>query len=216
MSLTIFYGASGVGKSSVLRAGVVARLRQEPRDVVVVVFNSWQSEDFVSTLKSEVAKQAGPTIKVDEALPLDEFLAETQRALALPLLLIFDEFEEYFLYHPSSPSVDAFEASFARAVNRRSVQVNFFLSLREDGISKLDRFQSRIPGLLNNMLRLNYLDGDSARKAITKPLDQYNSELDANHAPIEIEEELVDAVLNDLVSIKTASAQAGPVWRSRS
>ncbi len=209
MSLTVFYGASGVGKSSVLRAGVVPRLRQEPPDGVVVVFNSWQSEDFLSALKSEVAKQAGATIKVDPALPLDEFLAETQRALALPLFLIFDEFEEYFLYHPPSPSADAFEASFARAVNRRSVQVNFFLSLREDGISKLDRFQSRIPGLLNNMLRLKPLDRDSAREAITKPRDQYNSELGPGQAPLEIEGELVDAVLDDLASVKTPSTQAG-------
>ena len=36
--LTVFYGASGVGKSSVLRAGVLPRLRQR-RDVLPVVFS---------------------------------------------------------------------------------------------------------------------------------------------------------------------------------
>ena len=42
-SLTVFYGASGVGKSSVLLAGVVPELRQTPR-FACVVFRTWQSE----------------------------------------------------------------------------------------------------------------------------------------------------------------------------
>ncbi|MCU1264674.1 MAG: hypothetical protein JWM21_992 [Acidobacteria bacterium] len=207
--LTVFYGASGVGKSSVLLAGVVPLLKQEPRDVVVVVFNSWQGEDFLAALKSEVAKQAGTTAPVAEALPLDDFLAETQRALGLPLFLILDQFEEYFLYHPSSPAADAFESSLARAVNRRSVQVNIFLSLREDGLSKLDRFQGRLPALLNNLLRLGHLDRDSAREAIVKPLEQYNSESGAGQLPFTIEDALVNAVLDDLSSVTTASDQVG-------
>ena len=39
--LTLLYGASGVGKSSVLRAGVAHQLRQRD-DLLVVVFNAWQ------------------------------------------------------------------------------------------------------------------------------------------------------------------------------
>jgi ABC-type phosphate transport system ATPase subunit len=41
--LTLLYGASGVGKSSVLRAGVINHLR--PRDdLLVVEFHAWQSD----------------------------------------------------------------------------------------------------------------------------------------------------------------------------
>jgi WD40 repeat protein len=207
-SVTVFYGASGVGKSSVLLAGVVPRLREEPRTSVVVVFNNWQAEDFRETLKAKIAHEAGVGT-VDVALPLDEFLAQTQRAAALPMLIIFDQFEEYFLYHPPSPNADAFEAAFARAVNRRDVRVNFLLSLREDGLSKLDRFQGRIPTLLNNLLRLEHLDRKAAEEAITKPLDEYNAEVSSGQPPVTIEPALVTAVLDDLATAKVMPELAG-------
>ena len=41
--LTVLYGPSGVGKSSVLRAGVAHRLRRE-RDVVVEVLETWSGD----------------------------------------------------------------------------------------------------------------------------------------------------------------------------
>lgn len=50
--LTIFYGPSGVGKSSVLRAGVVHALQQQAQtnfaadgraELIPVYFNRWQS-----------------------------------------------------------------------------------------------------------------------------------------------------------------------------
>lgn len=206
-SVTVFYGASGVGKSSVLLAGAVPRLKQEPRDAVVVVFNSWQGEDFLGALKNEVAKQADLSDSIDTALPLDEYLAQTQRALGLPLFLIFDQFEEYFLYHPPSPAAEAFESSFARAVNRRGIQVNFFLSLREDGLSKLDRFKSRIPALMNNMLRLEHLDREAAKLAITQPLEEYNRL--NGQTPMTIEPGLVRAILNDLQGAHAGAEQLG-------
>lgn len=208
-SVTVFYGASGVGKSSVLLAGAVPRLRREPREAVVVVFNAWQSEDFLGALKNELAKQANLPTPIDTALPLDESLVQTQRALDLPLLVILDQFEEYFLYHPPSPSAEVFESAFARVVNRRGSQVNFFLSLREDGLSKLDRFKSRIPTLMNNMLRLEHLDRAAAKLAITQPLEEYNRLGLSGQPPMTIEPNLVSAILNDLQGASAGAEQLG-------
>src|SRR5512139_2922996 len=54
-AMTILYGASGVGKSSVLMAGVVPMLRTKPR-TAVVVFRDLQRPDFLSALKRECLK----------------------------------------------------------------------------------------------------------------------------------------------------------------
>src|SRR5215210_2765993 len=75
--LTILYGASGVGKSSVLLAGAVPELR-ETRRIAIVVFRNWQDEGFVSALKTEilhaVTRGANKEVALDGELPLDEFL----------------------------------------------------------------------------------------------------------------------------------------------
>jgi WD40 repeat protein len=228
--LTVLYGASGVGKSSVLMAGVVPQLKKASRlaagnaasvapddggddpdadDIeqtppVVVVFRRWQDEDFLAELRDEVrlalSTQARVELEENSGDALDEFLGQAARRLGAPIFFILDQFEEYFLYHPAQPPEDdaGFEAQFVRAVNRRDVNVNFLLSIREDGISKLDRFQGRIPTLLNNMLRLEHLTRVSAGEAIRLPLEEHNRHLPEDQTPYTIEPELVAALLDDL------------------
>ena len=199
--LTILYGASGVGKSSVLLAGVVPEMRATPR-TAVVVFRNWQDENFAVSLKrtvlQEVARATGRDVTIDLALPLDEFLGQCTRGLRENVFFIFDQFEEYFLYTPASAAETGFDAQFARAVNRRDVRANFLLSMREDGLSRLDRFQGRIANLLGNMLRLDHLDRRSAADAIRKPLDVYNQRLAPGGAPVSIEDGLVEVLLDQV------------------
>ena len=210
--LTVFYGASGVGKSSVLLAGAVPLLQQE-RNVSVVVFRNWQDPNFLSQLKQctleAVSAVAGKQIGVDLSLSLDEFLSSLQRTARGLLFFIFDQFEEYFLYHPDSADAELFEGELAQAINRRDLNVNFLVSMREDGLSKLDRFQSRIPTLMSNMLRLEHLDSTGARAAIVQPLEVYNQQLHDGQTRVTIEEPLVKAILNDLRGVKVTSEQSG-------
>lgn len=208
--LTVFYGASGVGKSSVLLAGAVPLLKQE-RNVSIVVFRNWQDPNFLSQLKQctleAVSSVAGRQIEADFSLSLDEFLSSLQRTARGLLFFIFDQFEEYFLYNPIAANAESFESEFALAVNRRDVNVNFLVSMREDGLSKLDRFQSRIPTLMSNMLRLEHLDRAGARDAIVGPLEVYNRQLPDGQTQVSIEDPLVKAILNDLRGVKVTSEQ---------
>lgn len=198
--LTILYGASGVGKSSVLLAGVVPQLKQVPR-IATVVFRDWQDASFLTALKAcvlrEVSRSAGKEISADASLPFDEFLAGFAKTFRGTIFFIFDQFEEYFLYHSEKTSGEEFDKQFARAVNRKEITANFLISMREDGLSKLDRFQGRIPNLLSNTLRLDHLDRASAIRAIRNPLDEYNRAL-SDERKVTIEDELVEALIKDL------------------
>ena len=173
--LTILYGASGVGKSSVLMAGVVPQLRRERPRTPIVVFRNWVRPGIpVERSAAPASRPCGPTPvdqpKPAESLPFDEILRACGEAAHETVLVLLDQFEEYFLYHPKSSDPKSFEAQFARAVNREDVDVGFLIALREDGLSKLDRFQERIPNLLSNRLRLNHLDAAGAAAAIRNPL----------------------------------------------
>jgi len=204
-TLTVFYGASGVGKSSVLMAGVVPELRQTPR-FACVVFRTWQSEKVLPALKAviltAVQVAAKTEIEVDIALPLDDFLLQCTQSLRGHVVLIFDQFEEYFLYHAASAVSEGFDAEFARSVNRSEIDASFLLSMREDGLSKLDRFQGRIPKLLNNLLRLDPLDRDAAIRAIREPLAACNQRLPPGALLSSIDDDLVEALLDQ---VKTGS-----------
>ena len=209
--LTILYGASGVGKTSVLLAGVVPQLRQTPR-LAVVVFRAWQDENFLTALKAQTLdiaqKSLDKAIAVDPNLPFDDFVNACATALRGNLFFILDQFEEYFLYHASTADDTGFDAEFARAVNRREVAANFLLAMREDSLSRLDRFKGRIPNLLGNLLRLEHLDHEAAVSAIRNPLAEYNRQT-APQAPVSIEDELVETVITQVQTGSVALGRSG-------
>ncbi len=192
--LSVLCGVSGVGKSSVLLAGVVPRLKKNP-GLAVTVFRYWQGEEFAQQLKQTIAEAVQPkarqAVQFDLSLPLDEFLRQCNEALDGPVFLIFDQWEEYFLYHPTENS---FDAELARAVSRRDVTAHFLFAMREEELGKLDRFRTGLPNVLGNMLRLKYLDPEAAEAAIRQPLNVYNNRVSANRQ-VTIEDELVKSLI---------------------
>lgn len=224
--LTILYGTSGVGKSSVLQAGVVPQLKRRRR-VTVVFFNSWQDESFELALKTEVLRAVCESVKQSretvlrevasaldrketagvESLTFDALLRGCARAFSHSILLIFDQFEEYFLYHAPTIEAEGFDAALARAVNQYETGVNFMLSMREEELSKLDRFRTRIPNLLGNLLRLEHLDYEAAVNAIREPLRVYN-EKNPTQA-MQIEDALVAEIIEQVRPEHFAERTAG-------
>jgi hypothetical protein len=207
--LTLLYGASGVGKSSVLRAGVINHLR--PRDdLLVVEFHAWQS-DPLGDLKTAIAKAAaftdGRGIPPAAAVSLAEYLAAYAVQLDRHLMVILDQFEEYFLYHAQD---DAFADQFPNAVMQADAPVSFLISIREDSLAKLDRFEGRIPLLFDNYLRIEHLDREAARTAIEEPIQQYNRLRAADGQKVSIETKLVEAVLDQ---VKTGQVILGAAGR---
>ena len=170
-SLTTLYGTSGVGKSSVLRAGVVSKLRAQAAesldqgqipDVCVVYFNTWQKqvpeeeggqdpegEKALNRLKATIKDSLSLTLR--ENVPqcfskegtLREVLRSATKSLGGDVMVILDQFEEYFLYYPQSFAPHSFATEFIDVVNDYQLPVSFLLSIRGDSLSTLDRFKRK-------------------------------------------------------------------------
>jgi hypothetical protein len=207
--LTLVYGASGVGKSSVLRAGVVHQLREQEARVdhsagaphlVVVYVNEW-SGDAVARLLDRVGEEVALVLEEPGPLerPLSGGLAETLAAWTgrrhLELLVILDQFEEYFLYHRDEDGPASFATEFPSAVDRADLPVSFLIAIREDGLARLDRFKGRVPNLFENYVRIRHLSASQAEAAILEPLRRLN-QLVPDQEPWTAEPELVRQVLN--------------------
>lgn len=181
--LTVLYGASGVGKSSIVRAGVVRRLRALPEAPVVVVTSGWGG-DPSATLAADLATAAGV-----EPGPFVDVVERAQQAR--PVFLVLDQAEELFVYHADD---DAFERALAEVV-LRPLHANVLVVVRDDALSRLDAFRGLLPGVFGNLLRLDALDRAGAEAAIVGPLGRYG---ELTGETIEIEPALVDRVLAEV------------------
>lgn len=129
---------------------------------------------------------------------LADALAAVSDGLGVGLLVILDQFEEYFLYHgEDGVEGDPFVRQLAAAVNRPVLAASFLVSLRYDALARLDRFKGRIPRLFSNYLRLRPLAGEAAREAIVEPVAVYNQLPEASRGsdPVRLEPQLVAAVV---------------------
>ncbi|MFP5264096.1 MAG: tetratricopeptide repeat protein [Blastocatellia bacterium] len=210
--LTLVFGASGVGKSSVLRAGVAHKLRaiaQENLDekgkpeLAVAVFNNWR-DDPAAGLKACVKEAVREALDEYTPIPISESgsLADAFQSWAElvggDLLIILDQFEDYFFYHGYDRRGDGFAYELARMVNRPDLRVNFLISIRDDAFSKIKLFKEDILNVFDNLMEIEHLDRSSAVAAIEEPVERYNLFYAAGKQRITVEPELVEKVLSQV------------------
>ena len=217
--LTVLSGTSGVGKSSLLQAGVYSSLHSESLNNIkrygipkfaVVVFNDWQGDTLkklIVRIRQEIeAFNNRETYQTSLSRDLCEVSQNCIRSLSKKgregtLFIILDQFEEYFRHHPQpNEGEGSFEVQFPKAVKKLGLGVNFLISIREDMIAKLARFRGAIPKILQNWIRLEPLDKDSACDAILNPIYKgYNYQ--HRKARVSIEPALVERILTEINSV---------------
>ena len=191
--LTVLYGPSGVGKSSLLRAGVAQRLRSlvpagagEDIAAEVVIVDSWRDDPILA-----IATAVGAPTDI----PLVDALTERAITSGGELYLILDQMEEYVLYHgrDGGPLAGALED----VLTRSDLPVHVLLGVRDDSLADLDALKRRLPGLFGNVLRLDHLTRAAARSAIEGPLRAY---AELGGPEVVAEDEFVEAVLDEVAT----------------
>ena len=199
--LTIIYGQSGVGKSSLVNAGLIPALEQRiigTQDVVPLqlrIYTDWARE-LGKLLAQELAEQGFTLPSVpDSAATIVEQLAKNQERNLLTVL-IFDQFEEFFFVCTEPSQRELFFEFLGNCLNI-NVGVKVILSLREDYLHYL---------LVANPLdSMRAIDNDILSKNVLYPVGNFSpadaKELikrltESSQSPLE--DDLVDEIVQEL------------------
>lgn len=190
--LVVLFGRSGVGKSSIINAGLKPRLRKREYFPMVVrvsggsgtPFDALQAgvhascEDGVAEGQIDTLPDVSKTRNLPE---LFEELVLTRDGEHLRPVLILDQFEELFLTVDANDRSD-FIGGFARIVrgagrdmrftggqDGRTADLRTIISIREDCIAHLEELADAIPRVLKARYRLLPLSRDQAEEAIQMP-----------------------------------------------
>jgi hypothetical protein len=195
--LFVLYGASGVGKTSLLQAGVTPRLEHTDPPYTVIFVRAFR--DPHQAIRDEVLKALAPQgVTLPEHQALSAFLAAAAQVCPGWLLIVFDQFEEFFI-NVEQKSRDDFIADLQAINNDQALRIKMLFSLREDWLPHMDEIEDRIPRLAK--LRLKPLTRAQARAAIVGPVERLN----IVYAP-----ELIEALLTDLSERQSEHSEVMP------
>ncbi len=191
----VLFGKSGYGKSSLLNAGVLPRLRQvmTPVEVRLGEYIAGQSFPPVETVQRKAALPL--KLKPEAAFLADlpptlwTHFKQLDSAEKGAYLLVFDQFEEFFSYPPDQQRAfrdqlaellsgelpeDLREA--ARTLDREQrrlltvpMGIRVLFAIRSDRLHELDRLKDRLPAILHKRYELKALSREQAREAIVGP-----------------------------------------------
>ena len=177
-SILVLFGKSGVGKTSLLRAGLLSRF-QAPQDLVVT---QRMLSEPVTCLRSLLSKILGLSVQ-DESLA--SLLVRAEQCVGGSVVLVLDQFEEFFLR--CSPFQRAqFGRELAEVLRLDLRRTHLVLSLREDFLAQMAELEEFVPSILQQRFRVTSLDRAQALEAILKPAQLFH---------LEIEPEVVDELM---------------------
>ena len=179
--LVVLFAKTGTGKTSLINAGVRPLLQKRGYATYFV---------RVAVDPIESARQVlDGAVKGPEGNSLSALL--TAKAKEKPLVIFFDQFEEFFQPDVGRSKRREFISQVAELHRDKSSSVHIVFSMREDFLYGMDQFRKDIPTIFRNdsNLRLLGLNESQARDAITKPAAQRN---------VTITEDLVKQLIHDL------------------
>lgn len=176
--LTVLFGQSGVGKTSLINAGVIPRLEEEGYTSL-----------YLRALREPTAsiRQALLQLEPDVTSPPSN-LQSLISHLPSPMVIFLDQFEEFFV-RLGKATRTAFAGELAACLES-DLDLRFVLSLRDDYLGRLHSLSAQLPDdILLNRFCLENLSVEKARLAITQPAQVFK---------LKYEDELLEALLGDL------------------
>lgn len=202
--LVVLFAKSGIGKTSLLQAGIFHRLRKNDYLPVTIRLNEPEKDPVESVIRNFQAAAQARDIEINEGkhTTLQEFFTVTEfwskADILLKPILVFDQFEEIFTLDYSQEKVQKIikEISGILKDTHNLSRLRIIITIREDFLALLEEISYEIPEIFQNRFRLMPLRPEQARHAIEKP-----ASLDDDHLVsrrFKYKKEALDDILNFL------------------
>jgi len=213
--LIVLFARSGIGKTSLLQAGVMELLRKEGYFPITTRFNIESTPPLQSIFESIDALSNQNClfefIYDKESSTLKDFLNSleiwSQNEKLMSPILVFDQFEDFFIFHENEQK-DSFILDLASTLSSTILSdnnlnhqqmppdVKIVISIREDYLAELDKLSSLIPDIFQKRMRLLPLSKENAKEAICKPSSVEDSRMQSQ--PFTYSERAITEMLNFL------------------
>jgi len=184
--LVVIYGESLIGKTSLIKAGIIPKLREG--NMVIYITCEY---DPLSAIKDEIEKELKRerirSFKLDKSLSLVDFFKNID--FPFSVIIFIDHFENFFKQVTAEAKEEFIDEVAACSYADKPSLVKFVFSIRRDFFVQLGSFKYRLPELFNNAFELTRLTESQAIEAITAPAKLFN---------IEYGRELLEALIWDI------------------
>jgi WD40 repeat protein len=182
--LILLFSPSGAGKSSLVQAGLIPRLKEEGFHVLPTVrvnleppaalrdqpgFNRYVFSALLS-LEEDSPEEEHLSDAELAMMTMDEYLSRCPKGENVPdtIVLVFDQFEEVVTIDVTDREAkQEFFAQLGTALRERKRWALF--AIREDYVGALDPYLRPIPTRLANRFRLELLGAPASRQAVQQP-----------------------------------------------
>jgi len=177
--ILLVYGVSGTGKSSLINCGLASRF--DDSDWLPV--NVRRGRNIIESLNEAFNKQV--------LTPLKKNLSVSQKLQSIyldhfkPVYLIFDQFEELFLFGSSEEKTDFIK--LIKDVVESETQCRVIFIIREEYLAGITEFEYDLPDIFSNRFRVEKMKRVNSINAIEGPCKIHNIETEEGFS-----EELID------------------------
>lgn len=219
--IVLLYAPSGAGKTSLIEAKLITRLKEEEFDVLPTIrvnpervslpqnsqywakTNPYRLATLLSLEETLPTSERTPILELVD-LTLDGYLKRRRQATdSLSQLIIFDQFEEILTLNPAAQEAKAVFFAELSVVLRDPDRWALF-SMREDFIAGLDPYLRLLPTRLTTTFRLDLLKRAEALDAIRQPATKFGAKFIDG-----ADEVLVDELRTEQVMGKVTMPQRG-------
>ncbi|MEK7255356.1 MAG: ATP-binding protein, partial [Bacteroidota bacterium] len=162
--LTLVYGLSGTGKTSIIQCGLASRFEGPDWLPFFLRRNQNINDSLRDALLKDFSGAPPDTLPGIISALFDDYLR--------PVYLIFDQFEELFILG-KEPEQKAFAENLRQLIDRK-LPCRVILVIREEYLGQLYNLEKEIPTLFDHRLRIEPMSNARVGEVLQKSFAQFN------------------------------------------